>query len=41
MSPIRIEDLMPDTDLTPEEREQIYEAGRPPCRPTLEGLGDR
>jgi len=39
MARIRIEDLPPDADLTPEELEQIYGgAGRPSFRPSLEGL---
>jgi endo-1,4-beta-D-glucanase Y len=41
MARIRIEDLPPDTDLTPEELERIFGAGRPSFRPTVEGLENR
>src|SRR6516225_1471112 len=41
MARIRIDDLPPDTDLTPEELEQIYGAGRPSFRPSLESLEKR
>jgi hypothetical protein len=41
MAQIRIDDLPPDTGLTPEELEQILGAGRPSFRPQIEALEGR
>src|SRR5262245_19937838 len=41
MARIRIDDLPPAADLTPEELERIYGAGRPPTRLGIERLEDR